>query len=359
MMKLKLFNRNISRKGAKLAKFVKINLVIPLRSLRLGERFLALFCLSIALILLAGCARETPVIKQSRLLMGTVVEIKVVGKDQAKAKEAINKAFDEIEKVNSLMSTYIEESEVSLLNREGEAKVSKETLEVIEEALKISSLSQGAFDITVKPLLDLWKKAKNEAKLPLKEELNKTLSLVNFKNIEIREDTVSFKVPGMKIDLGGIAKGYAVDRAIEALKEAGIENALVNAGGDIYVLGLRSSKKPWKIGIQHPREKNKILAKVKVTNKAVTTSGDYERYFTLDGKRYSHIISPKTGYPAGEVPMSVSIIAQNCALADALATACFVLGPDEGIKLIESLGQVEGMIIGSKMNISYSKGWIR
>jgi len=313
----------------------------------------------IALILLTGCAREAPVVKQSKLLMGTVVEIKVVGKDQAKAKEAIEEAFGEIEKVNSLMSTYIEESEVSLLNREGMARVSGQTLEVIEEALRMSSLSKGAFDITVRPLINLWRKARKEKKLPSREEIEGALSLVGFKGIEIEEDVVRLKSAGMEIDLGGIAKGYAVDKAIEALKDAGIENALVNAGGDIYALGLRSSKKPWTIGIQHPREKNKILATVKVTNKAVTTSGDYERYFTLDGVRYSHIISPKTGYPVSEVPMSVSIIAQNCTLADALATACFVLGPDEGTKLIESLPQVEGMIIGNKMNISYSKGWIR
>ncbi|MBU1486606.1 FAD:protein FMN transferase, partial [bacterium] len=307
------------------------------------------FCLFFIFILLAGCSKQSPVVKQSRLLMGTVVEIKVVGKDQAKAKEALNKAFGEIEKVNSLMSTYIEESEVSLLNREGEAKVSKETLEVIEEALKISSLSQGAFDITVRPLINLWRRAGKEKKLPSREEIEGALSLAGFEGIEIKEDVVSLKSAGMEIDLGGIAKGYAVDKAIEALKDAGIENALVNAGGDIYALGLRSSKKPWTIGIRHPREKNKILATVKVTNKAVTTSGDYERYFMLGGVRYSHIISPKTGYPVSEVPMSVSIIAQNCTLADALATACFVLGPDEGIKLIESLGQVEGMIIGNKM----------
>lgn len=314
----------------------------------------------ILVLLLAGCCpKQAPVVKQSRLLMGTIVEIKVVGKGKAEAKEAINYAFSEIEKVNSLMSAYIEESEVSLLNREGKAKVSKETLEVIREAVKISSLSQGAFDITVKPLIDLWKKAKEKRKLPTKEEIEKVLPLVDFKNIEIRGNTVSFKIEGMKIDLGGIAKGYAVDRAIKALKDEGIENALINAGGDIYALGLRGKEKPWIIGVRHPREKNKILESLKVTNKAVTTSGDYERYFMLGGVRYSHIVSPNTGYPVSEVPMSVSIIAQNCTLADALATACFVLGPDEGIKLIESLPQVEGMIIASGMNIFYSKGWPR
>lgn len=313
--------------------------------------------LILIILLFAGCTKEIPLVKQSRLIMGTIVEIKVADKDSQKAKRAINKAFAEIEKVNSLMSTYIEESEVSILNREGEAQVSKETLEVIRGAVKISSLSQGAFDITVKPLLDLWKRVKSERKLPTREEIEKILPLVSFNNIEINGERVKFKVPGMKIDLGGIAKGYAVDKATDALKKEGIGNALISAGGDIYVLGLRSNKEPWTIGIQHPRERNKILEKIKLTNKAVTTSGDYERYFMLNRVRYSHIVNPKTGYPVSEVPSSVSIIAQNCTLADGLATACFVLGPDKGMKLIEGLPQVEGMIVGSGMKVFYSKGW--
>jgi len=161
----------------------------------------------------------------------------------------------------------------------------------------------------------------------------------------------------MQIDLGGIAKGYAVDKAVEALKKNGIKRALVNAGGDLYALGTNRQGEEWQIGIQDPREKDKIVDIIRVEDKGVATSGDYIRYFTLEGRRFSHIVDPRTGLTVQDVPMSVTIVGPEATSTDALATGVFVLGPEEGMKLINSLPEVEGMIISEGMKKITSRGW--
>ncbi|MFQ5835694.1 MAG: FAD:protein FMN transferase, partial [bacterium] len=170
-------------------------------------------------------------------------------------------------------------------------------------------------------------------------------------------DRAGFQKKGMQIDLGGIAKGYAVDRAIESLRKNGIRRALVNAGGDLYALGSGPGKEKWQVGIQDPREEDKLLGIIKVKDVGVATSGDYRRYFTIEGRRFSHIVNPKTGQTVQDVPMSVTVIAPDATTADALATGVFVLGPQKGIELIESLPQVEGMIVSEGMKRISSKGW--
>jgi len=292
-------------------------------------------------------------LKQTEMIMGTLVEITVIPANE----KAIREAFEALKKVDALMSTYKEDSEISILNREAKAQVSGETLEVIEDAIKFSNLTDGAFDITCRPLINLWKKAKKEEKVPSEMEIEEAISLVDYQRIILEGNQIRLEKKGMQIDLGGIAKGYAVDKAIEALKKNGIKRALVNAGGDLYALGTDPQGEKWQIGVQDPRDEDKIIDIIKVKDKAVATSGDYRRYFTLEGKRFSHIVNPKTGLTVQDVPMSVTIIGPDATTTDALSTGVFVLGPEEGMKLIESLPEVEGMIISEGMKKLTSKGW--
>jgi thiamine biosynthesis lipoprotein len=309
--------------------------------------------LAVLLTVLAIQRQKVKSLKRSQMIMGTTVEITVIPPDE----EAIKAAFEEIRKVDALMSTYKENSEVSILNREGENRLSAKTLQVIRESLNFSELTGGAFDITCRPLINLWKKAKKEKVIPPPEEIKKALSLVGYQKILLEGDRARFKQRGMQIDLGGIAKGYAVDRAIEVLRKNGIRRALVNAGGDLYALGNGPGGEKWQVGIQDPRQEDKLLGIIKVKDVGVATSGDYRRYFTIEGRRFSHIVNPKTGQTVQDVPMSVTVIASDATTTDALATGVFVLGPHAGMELIDSLPQVEGMIVSEGMKTITSQGW--
>jgi thiamine biosynthesis lipoprotein len=228
-------------------------------------------------------------------------------------------------------------------------------MEVIKKAQEISELSEGGFDITVGPLTELWRKARKEKIFPSIEEVKEKLGLVNFKNIETdQEGKVFLKKKGMAIDLGGIAKGYAVDRAFELLKSLGYRNLIINAGGDLRVGGLKIDQ-PWSIGIQHPRESQKILARISVSDMAVATSGDYEKFFLYQGKRYHHIFSPKDGFPTDDC-QSVTVICKEGMIADALATAVFVLGPEKGYTLCQKLEGVDCLIVDQEGKIIISPG---
>jgi len=319
------------------------------------SKIIVVICIALVILLSRVAIQRFKIrpLKETEMIMGTLVEITVIPANE----KAIKEAFEAIKKVDALMSTYKEDSEISILNKKGQAQVSGETLEVIKDALKFSELTGGAFDITCRPLINLWKKAKKKKKIPTEEEIKEAISLVDYKKIILEGSQIRLEKKGMQIDLGGIAKGYAVDKAIEALKKNGIKQALVNAGGDLYALGNNPQGRKWQIGIQNPREKDKILDIVKVKNKAVATSGDYRRYFTLEGKRFSHIVNPRTGLTVQDVPMSVTIIGPDATTTDALATGVFVLGPEEGMKLIESLPGVEGMIISEGMKKITSRGW--
>ena len=300
--------------------------------------------LAIIAVLLAGCGRATR-IKETSLLMGTVVEITAEHKDSAVAKKAIKSALLEGERIESLLSIYKQESEISMINLKAgveEVKVSGDSLYVIDESLSYSRLSDGAFDITVGPLIELWGFNGGKRKVPRKSTIKKALALINYRKVTINREksTVKLERRGMKIDLGAIAKGYAVDRMIAVLESKGIKEALVNAGGDIYALGNPAGKSAWEIGIRNPRKRSEIIDVIKVKDKAVATSGDYEQFFFAAGRRYSHIMDPRTGLPASGV-VSVTVIAQTAMAADALSTTLFVLGKEEGDKLIKGLGNIE------------------
>lgn len=292
-------------------------------------------------------------ITQTQLIMGTTVTIK------AEASPGdVQQAFEAIKKINFLMNDYDPQSEISTLSRKRELKVSSDLKEVILRAIHFSRLTEGAFDITVGPLVSLWQKMEKEGRLPTPEQIRDALSVVGYQDIKVSDDTIVLGRKGMRLDVGGIAKGYAVDKAIEVLKERGIKNALVDAGGDMYCLGNGPDGK-WRVGIQHPRKMEKVAEIIEVKDRGVATSGDYRRYYSIKGRRFGHIIDPVTGWTVQDRPDSVTIIAPDATSADALATGVFVLGPEKGMKLINNLPEVEGMIISEGMKISKSDGWGR
>jgi thiamine biosynthesis lipoprotein len=288
--------------------------------------------------------------------MGTVIEITLQTDDEERAKKATLQAFQEIKRIEQLMSPWVETNDVSRLNRSAGkewTKVSPETIDVIQRSQKISGLSEGAFDITIAPLTQLWRKARERGVPPPSEEVKKILDLVNFRNLLIRSGgKVFLKKKGMAIDLGGIAKGYAVDRAFEVLTSLGYKNLIINAGGDLRTGGLKNNE-PWSIGIQNPRSAEKVMAAISVINSAVATSGDCEKFFFHEGKRYHHILNPKTGFPA-EGCQSVTILSKDGTTADGLATAVFVLGPEKGYALCQRLEGVECFIVDKEGKTHFS-----
>ncbi len=291
--------------------------------------------------------------------MGTLVDISISGTSPEQANRAADLAFHEIRRIEQIMSTYIPESDISLINRSAGKEwrsVNPELLFVIQESLRYSRLSNGAFDISFKPLSALWH-FEPDSRPPSAEEIRKVLPLIDYRNILIDDQKrILLKKPGMGIGLGAIAKGYAVDRAMAVLKAQGIRNAIVNAGGDLLVIGRRSDKQPWEIGIQDPRDRNTMIKKMPVTNCAIATSGDYERFFIFNGIRYHHIMDVKTGFPAREC-RSVTIVSPTAMMADAIATVVFVLGPEAGMALIEKLPDVQGLIVDKDGEIHSSSGF--
>jgi len=290
--------------------------------------------------------------------MGTIVEITFIGDNQKKAEKSALQAFQEIRRIEQLMSPTIEESDVFLINQSAGRKwvrVSPETFYVIKKSIEISERSDGAFDITVGPLIELWRTARTKGHPLSEEKLKRVLDLVDFKNIMISQDGKIFlKKEGMSIDLGGIAKGYAVDRAFDILRGLGYRNLIVNAGGDLKVGGMKFGE-PWSIGIQNPRDKEKIIAKIKLSKGAIATSGDYEKYFIYQGKRYHHIINPRDGLPA-EGCQSVSVLCKEGILADSMATAIFVLGPEKGFSLCQRTKGIDCLIIDREGKMVVTQG---
>jgi thiamine biosynthesis lipoprotein len=289
-------------------------------------------------IFLCGC-QNRQLHKDSRVMMGTFVE--VVSSDR----RAAGIAFAEIKRLEDLLSKYKPNSEVSRLNKLGQLNVSPDTMYVIKRAKEFWVTSEGAFDVTVGPLMDLWGFTTKKFILPKEEEIKNTLQRVGTDKILLNDNDnmVEFGLSGMEIDLGAIAKGYAVDCAIKKLKLNGIKSCLINAGGDIYCLGDKFGK-PWGIALQDPQGPG-LLERLSLRDSAIATSGDYEQCFIKDGKRYSHIFNPRTGFPTDSGVASVTVIAPDCLTADALATAIFVLGKEKGEALARKFPRVRVKII--------------
>lgn len=294
----------------------------------------------------------------TRRAMDTFVTITVIAEDTKKAEEAIEEAFREIKRIERLMCAYDEASEIFDLNKNGTSwvELSYETIYVLERARHYALLTGGAFDITVQPLVELWmERTKKTGKPPLPHELERVSDLVGHEGLVIDGTRARFTRSGMGVTLGGIAKGYAVDRASEILAERGIAYALVNIGGDIRAIGDRKGE-PWRVGVQDPRHADRLITTINLSNASVATSGDYVRFFFLGKRRIHHLIDPRSGEPAVE-NMSVTIIADNSLTADALSTGIFVLGPEKGIRLLDSLG-IPGFIITSDGRIIESEAWV-
>jgi thiamine biosynthesis lipoprotein len=290
-------------------------------------------------------------------IMGTRIVVELWADDKVAGNKATDAVIAEMERIDRDMSTYKSDSEVSRVNADaarGPVKISAELFELLSTALEYSRITGGAFDITyasVGFMYDFHARQK-----PSEQQIQSALPAVNYRHVVLDEKnrTVRFTQPGVRIDLGGIGKGHAVDRGVAILQALGISHALVTAGGDSRIIGDRFGK-PWIIGIRHPDDKSKVIAKIPLDNTAISTSGDYERYFDEDGKRYHHIIDPRTGHSASKV-RSATILAKTATRTDGLSKTAFVLGPDEAMKLYNRLGDVDAILVTLEGRVLYSKG---
>jgi thiamine biosynthesis lipoprotein len=292
-------------------------------------------------------------------IMGTNIHVELWSDSAQQGEDAIQAVMDEMQRINQLMSPYIESSELSQLNHHGAAgfvPVSKELFDLIALSVELAKETDGAFDITFASVGYLYNYRKSQK--PQQNQIASLLKAINYRHIRFdkTQQSIFFAHPNVKIDLGGIAKGHAVDNAIEILKKRGIKHALVTAGGDTKLLGDRFGK-PWMVGIRDPRNKDKQAVVLPLVDTALSTSGDYERYFEQDGKRYHHILSPKTGTSAKEV-QSVSIIGQRSTLNDALSTAVFVLGVQKGMDLLNRTPGYDGIIVDNQRKLHYSNALV-
>jgi len=299
----------------------------------------------------AGCGRQPQpaTVKQAREVMGTLAEVTAVAPDETTARAAVEAAYAALEQVNSLMSDYRDDTEISRLNAlpAGESLVvSPETFFVLQRSSEVSRASNGAFDITCRPLVSLWKQAGRDNRLPDQATLSSTLAAVGWTKLTLDPPSrrVTKTADGMQIDLGGIAKGYALDQAAERMKAAGATCGLIDVGGDIVAVGKQANGDPWRIGVQHPFQSG-LMLKLSLTDRAVATSGTQQRFTVIGNHRYSHIIDPRTGRPAEQAP-SVTVVARDGITADAWATVFSVLSVQEGLEKAKELPDVDVMWIG-------------
>ena len=314
---------------------------------------MTLFGIFIHFTIESGEKNQTDIQLESREAMGTIITIEVVG---VSSKKELDSAFEEIERIENLMNIYDQDSEISRINKQGHMDgVSPDLVYVINQSIYYGEITGGAFDISISPILMLWKNKINSGEYPTGGEINSTLLLVNYSNISVINDSVSFKFEDMAIDLGGIAKGYGVDQAVTVLKEQGVESGYVNAGGDGMYFGTKPDGLPWRVGLRNPDNKAEAITIIEISDMAVTTSGNYERFFN-ESARLSHISDPRTGMSSQSL-ISATVIASSAMEADVLATAVFVLGPVEGMKLIERTENTEALLITPERQIIKSSGF--
>jgi len=285
-----------------------------------------------------------------RQVMGTFARIIAVGANRKTCRAAIDAAFEQFHQVDSMMSSYKPDSQLSAVNLDAfgkPVKVDNPLFEVLKSAIAYSRKSAGAFDVTIGPLVDLWRQTADSGQKPTDTAVAEARNKIGFEKLILDDEnmTVRFTVDGMRLDLGGIAKGYAIDLAVDAAHQAGATGAMIDVGGDIRCFGKPAGKKEqWTIGLQDPDTDGKILLKLKMNDAAVATSGHYRRFVLIDGKKHSHIINPAMGNSAKKLT-SVSIIAPTAMAADALATATSVMGAEDGMKMIEATENTEAILI--------------
>jgi len=311
--------------------------------------------LTILLVFIIQNLKGQQIFTKNIMLMGSDFEITIVDNDQANAENMINIAIEEISRIEKLISSWDKNSQTSLINLNAgvkPVKIDLELFELISRSIKVSNLSQGAFDISYASMDKVWYFDRKMTEFPPIEKIKKSVSKIGYKNIILNKEdsTVFLKLGGMKIGFGAIGKGYAADRAKEILIKNNVKSGIINASGDLTAWGLKPSGKDWMVAIVNPINKNKVFSWLPIKNRSVVTSGNYEKFINLDGKKYSHIIDPRTGYPSEGI-LSVTIITDKAELADALATSVFVLGVDIGLNMINQLNGVDCIIIDDNNKI--------
>ena len=311
------------------------------------------------LILATGSAFSQQIFKKKQSLLGSPFEITVVAIDSVEGANYTTMAINEVKRIENFISDWIPSSQISNVNQNAGIKaiiVDKEVYDLVERAIKISKLTSGAFDISYASMDRIWKFDGSMKEMPSEEAIKKSVEKVGYQNIILNPNDTSIflKNKGMKLGLGGIGQGYIADKIKVLLQVKGCKAGLVNVSGDINTWGKQPNGEMWTVGIVNPMNKNKVFATFPLDDSAVETSGSYEKYVTFNGKRYSHIIDPRTGYPSSGI-ISVSVFAKQTELADALATGIFVLGIEVGLDLINQLNGIGCIIVDDKGNIHVSK----
>ena len=312
---------------------------------------------SVILLFSIVCSAQQP-FKRTLKLMGSRFDITVVANDSITANKHIDTAISEITRIEKLISSWDSNSQTSAINKYAgikAVKVNTELFNLIERAIGISKLTDGAFDISYASMDAIWKFDGSMTKMPSEEQINASVAKVGFQNISLDKinSTVYLKLKGMKIGFGAIGKGYAADKAKEILILKGVSSGIINASGDMNTWGKQPDGSEWKVAITNPLNKNKVFALLPITNGAVVTSGNYEKYVNFNGKRYTHIIDPRTGYPSSGI-ISVTVFAPKAELADALATSVFVMGKVAGLDRINQMPKIECIIIDDQGKITKS-----
>jgi thiamine biosynthesis lipoprotein len=313
-----------------------------------------------SLLILTACgtnsAENLPQADDSAFLMDTLVQMRAYGEN---AEIAVKESMGRIRDIENLMSKTIEESDIYKLNNNPiqEIEISGESKIVLEKAKNYAEMTAGNFDPTIGALVELWGIGSKDARVPAESEIKDALKNLGYNYLLLNDTTAVINKVGVKLDLGGIAKGYAAEEVKKVVKSHNVESAFVNLGGNVLVIGNKVDGSPWKIGIQDPREgRGNVMAIVDAVDETIVTSGNYERYFVEEGKLYHHILDPKTGYPAENNLLSVSIISENSFDADALSTAVYVMGLEKGMDFVQNLETVEVMFITKKLNVYLSTG---
>ncbi len=352
------------RKGAeRRGSFAEFFLARPLRTLRHGGGVACLF--SMLSLLLASVpptsSHQQTRYEDSRISMACAYSIVAYGEDESKLATAVTAAFDEVDRIDRLMSHYKPESPLSQLNRKASleaVKAEPELFDFIAECLRYSRESDGAFDVTVGPLLKTWGFFRGEGRMPKPEEMAEARSKVGWQHVILddRQKTIRFDRAGVELDLGGIAKGYAVDKAVEVLKQNGISRALVSAcGSTIYGLGAPPGETAWEIKLRDPIHSQKTAMTVRLNNRSLSVSGSYEKFFDLGGKRYSHIFDPRTGWPVQGV-LSVAVLTDTGTAGDALDNVFYVLGVEKSRSQLKKLPRTKAIFFLPEKKSSI-QGW--
>lgn len=320
--------------------------------------------LGVAVLSLPACVRvpslpDPVVVKRTQLHMGTLVSITAVASDKEVGHKAIEAGFREIKRLEQLLSTWIPESELSRVNAEAgrqSVTVSRETMEVVAQSLEIARVTDGGFNIAIGPAVEAWSVTERQH-IPSEEELQEMKALVDWTSIQINPEALTVFLPrqGMRIDVGGVGKGYAADRAVEEMKLAGARAGVVALAGDIKTFGMLPDSDGFPVGIKHPRQEGALIAMITLHEEAISTAGDYERFFERDGIRYHHILNPQTLRPARGC-QSVTVIGKEGMVVDGLDTGIFVLGPERGMALVERLPTVEAVIVTEEGEVRVSSG---